>query len=197
MRRLFSGSLVALALLAASVAPAEAQFPLSFNVGPTFANLSGDDADDLDSKIGFFAAVGTAIPLDGTFSIGPNLAYVQKGAEYPAGGELALDYVEIPVFLNADFPTGDNASFGFGVGPQVAFNVGCEDGGIDCSDSDSLNGTEFGIVANGHFGFPLSETVDLSFGAGGDFGLTDVTDTSSFSTSTYFLSAGLNMALGG
>lgn len=197
MRKMISGSLVALALLVASAAPAEAQIPLGISVGPTFANLTGDEADGFDSKIGFFVSGGTSIAVGETFSIDPGVVYVQKGAEYAAGGDLSLDYFEIPVLVTASFPSGENGSFGFSLGPQVAFNVNCDDDGSDCSDETEFNSTEFGLVAGAHIGFSLSEAVGVSFGGGGDFGFTDPFDTVDASNTVYFLSAGLNFALGG
>lgn len=197
MHRVFSSLGVALALLIVSVGQVEAQFPLNFSVGPTFANLTGDDDEGLESKTGFFIAAGTDIALNETFSLGPNLAYVQKGTSYEAGGDLSLDYIEIPVFLNATFPAGESGSFGFGVGPQVAFNISCDDDGFDCSDDENLNTTEFGIVAGANVMFPLSDGVGLSLGGGGDFGLSDPIDNQDLKNTVYYLLAGLSITVGG
>lgn len=197
MRRLFSNAGIAAALLVISVGSAEAQIPLGISVGPTFTNLTGDDADAFDSKIGFFVSGGTSIALDQTFSIDPGVVYVQKGAEYAVGGDLSLDYFEIPVLVTASFPSGENGYFGFSLGPQIAFNVNCDNDGFDCSDETEFNSTEFGLVAGAHIGFDVSESVGVSFGGGGDFGLTDPFDTVDASNTAYFLSAGLNLALGG
>src|SRR5688572_23134261 len=132
--------------------------------------------------------------------IEPGVAYVQKGTSYSDGGddlELALDYVEIVAFLSAYLPLGESLVFSAGAGPEVAFNIGCDDDGFDCSDSDDLNGTDYGIVAVANLLFPLSETLGLAVGGGADFGMTDVFSSGDAANRAYFLFAGLGFTVGG
>ena len=187
---------IALALSSFVAESVEAQFPLNIVAGPTFSNLSGDDAEDFDSKTGFFVAAGTAIPLNETFWIEPYVAYVQKGAD-DAGAELSLDYIEIPVFLNATIPLSESVVFAIGAGPQVGFNLSCDDDGFDCSDADDLNTMDFGILTSAGLGFPLSDTMSLGFGGGADFGLTDVFDSGDASNRAYYVFASLGILVGG
>lgn len=191
------GSLgIVFALSILLVGPVEAQFPVNIVAGPTFANLSGDDAEGFDSKTGFFVGAGTAIPLNETFFIEPYVAYVQKGAD-DAGAELSLDYIEIPVFLSANIPISESVALFIGAGPQVGFNINCDDDGFDCSDEDDLNKTDFGIVTSAGLGFPLSDTVFIGVGGGADFGLTDVFDSGDAGNRAYYVSASVGMLLGG
>jgi hypothetical protein len=47
-------------------APFRAQTAISFVAGPTFTSIAGNEVDDdeVDTKHGFFFAVGTTIPLE-------------------------------------------------------------------------------------------------------------------------------------
>ena len=194
--------LVIAAVLSFSLAGhASAQLPLNVYAGPTFATIAGDDVDDdFSSKTGFFVGVGTGIPLTETLAFEPGVAYVQKGTSYLEGGEeleTALDYIEIVGLLSAYFPLGESLMLSVGAGPEVAFNIGCDDDGFDCSDSDDLNGTDYGIVAIGNLLFPLSETLGLAVGGGADFGMADVFDSGDASNRAYFIFAGLGFTVGG
>lgn len=147
MRRLFFSMGVGAIVAVAAVGRAQAQMPLNIVAGPTFANVSGDDVpDDASSKTGFFAAVGTALSISETLSIDPWVGYVQKGSSLD-DGDFSIDYIEIPVFLSASLPMGESAVLGLSAGPQIAFQVNCEDtDGSDCSNNDNFKSTEFGIV---------------------------------------------------
>jgi hypothetical protein len=197
MRRLLFSMGVGAIVAVAAVGRAQAQMPLNIVAGPTFANVSGDDVpDDNSSKTGFFVAAGTAFSINETFSIDPWVGYVQKGTSFD-DGDFSLDYIEIPVFLSATIPVGESASLGISAGPQIAFNVNCDENGDDCSEDSDFKSTEFGIVGAASIAFPLSDSVGLSLGGAADFGLTDVFDNSDGKTRTYYLFAGLGFALGG
>jgi hypothetical protein len=181
-------------------AHASAQLPMNVAAGPTFATLSGDDAPaGYGSKTGFFVAAGTGIPLTASLMIEPSVAYVQKGWSYPEGGELdlALDYLEIIAFLTAYLPLGESVVFSVGAGPEIAFNIGCDDNGVACPDTDEPKGTDYGVVAVGNLLFPLSETLGLAVGGGADFSMTDVFETGDAANRAYFVFAGLGFTVGG
>jgi hypothetical protein len=178
---------------------ADAQLPLSFVAGPTFANLTGDDAPDpSESKTGFFVAAGTGIPINETFMIEGYVGYMQKGAQEEGGdGELTLDYVEIPILLSAMFPLTETVGLNVSAGPSIAFNLKCEFDGEDCSDEENFNSTDFGIMAGAGLGFPLTGNVAAFVGAGADFGFSDIEEGEDVKNRVYFLFAGINVPIGG
>lgn len=198
MRRLLLTMGVSAIVTVAAVGRAQAQMPLNIVAGPTFANASGDDVpDDASSKTGFFVAAGTAFGISETFSIDPWVGYVQKGASLD-DGDFSVDYIEIPVFLTANIPVGESSMLALSAGPQIAFNINCEDPeGSDCSDNSDFKKTEFGIVTGASISFPLSDSVGLALGGAADFGLTDLFDQDNVKTRTYYLFAGLGFGLGG
>jgi len=175
MLRFTSGAAFLACVLALSAGPAEAQFPLRILGGPTISNVSTDEYDT-SSKVGFFAAVGTSFALSESVAVSPFLGFVQKGAEFSDETQDTYSYIEIPVLLGTQIPVGENASISLSAGPQVAFNINCDEEGYDCSEYDNHKSTEFGFVAGAGIGFPLTDPYDLSFGVSFDFGLTDVFD---------------------
>jgi hypothetical protein len=173
MSRAISVTALVACCLASLGGPAGAQIPVDIVAGPTIATVS-TDAYDTSSKVGFFVAAGTAFPLSETLFVSPYVGYVQKGTEFDDGTNGSYDYIEIPVFLGTQIPLNERWALGISAGPQVAFNVSCDEDGYDCSQYEDFKGTEFGIVGGVGLGVPISEAHVLSFGGTYDFGLTDI-----------------------
>lgn len=178
MLRTIAGAAVLSFALALSTGDAQAQIPLRIVAGPTIANVSTDDWDT-SSKVGFFVAAGTAFELQDGLAVTPYLAFVKKGATFNATaseseGDGSYDYIEIPVLLSKQIPFGETKSIGLSLGPQVAFNINCDEDGYDCSEYEDFKSTEFGLVGGAGLGFPLGEAHTASVGVSFDFGLTDV-----------------------
>lgn len=182
--------MLAISLLAAD--QAQAQMPLHLSAGPTIGTVSSDDFPDSESSVGFFAAVGTSFPVGETVAISPYLGYVQKGAEFD-GESASYDYIEIPVLLSTSFPVGENLAWGIFAGPQVGFQINCDEAGFDCTEFSNHKGTEFGVMAGTGLRFANGFAVSV----GADIGLTDLFDELDYKTRTYFLSLGYSTALGG
>ena len=73
---------IALILVMAFAVAAQAATPTyGLKAGVTFASLSGDDVEGLDSKTGFMIGGFADIPVSPTFSIQPEALYVQKGCQ--------------------------------------------------------------------------------------------------------------------
>ena len=157
---------------------AQAQLPVNISAGPTIANISTDEFDT-SSRVGFFVAVGTAFDIAENLAIMPHVAFVQKGAKFEPEGEDIYNYIEIPVLLSVGFPLSETLGLGLAAGPQVAFNIKCNETfpgveDFDCKDYDNYDGgTEFGIVGNAALQFPVGSS-SLSVGGGFDLGLTDI-----------------------
>lgn len=159
--------------LGSLIEPVGAQIPVDIVAGPTISTVS-TDAYDTKSKVGIFVAAGTAFPLSEKLFVSPYVGYVQKGTEFDDGTSGSYDYIEIPVFLGTQIPLNERWSLGISAGPQVAFNVRCDEDGYDCSQYEDFKRTEFGVIGGVGVGFPLSEAHVLSFGGTYDLGLTDV-----------------------
>lgn len=154
--------------------------------------------------MGFFAGVGTGVSLGEVLSIQPWVVYVQKGAEFSGGGEDTYSYIEIPVFVSLGFPLSESVGLGISAGPQVAFNLTCNESvpgeaDFDCKDYDDYDGsTEFGFVASASLLFPVGSS-SLSVGGGVDFGLTDIFTEldGGYKNRVFYLFAGYGLSLGG
>ena len=183
-------------MLVFAPARAQAQTPIHFAAGPNLGTISTDDFDGAESKIGFFAAVGTSFTLSEKVSVSPYLAYVKKGVTFD-GEDASYDYVEIPILLGTGFPVGETMTWNVFAGPQFGFQVNCDEDGFDCKEFSNHKGTEFGVVAGTGLAFPVSETGAFAVSIGADFGLTDLFDELDYKTRTYFLSLQYSTTLGG
>jgi len=167
---------------------AEAQRSIALVAGPTFSKVESEDFPDSETSTGFFAGIGTSFALTDVLVFDPYVAYVQKGAEF-GSEKVSYDYIEVPLLLGAVLPIGENASAKISVGPQIAFQINCEEPesieGGDCTEFENHKSTEFGVVAAAGVGFGLSEGMTLAVGAGADFGLTDIYENLDYKTRTY------------
>lgn len=179
---------------------AEAQRTISLVAGPTFATIESDDFEGAETSTGFFAAVGTSIPLTDVLSVDPHVGYVQKGAEFP-GETVSYDYFEVPILLGARLPVGERASVKISAGPQVGFQINCDEPesieGGDCTEFENHKSTEFGIMATAGIGFQLSPGMTIAVGGAADFGLTDLYEDLDYRTRTYMAYLAFVRAFGG
>lgn len=207
--------LVAVGLLAGS-APAHAQgLSIGAEAGATFADLSVSDGDaDLGSQTGFRVAGVARYGFGGMFGIQTGVGLSQKGAEDTtdpaATANIDLSYIEVPVLLTLDIPTGPApVNPRLFAGPQVSFESSCEltgeSGGtsvsLDCADAAfDTKSTDFSLVLGGGLDFglagPLSITVDGRY----DLGLTDINDVTDpdpaeIKNRTFAISGGLLLSL--
>ncbi|MBT8210736.1 MAG: PorT family protein, partial [Eudoraea sp.] len=124
MRKLFFLSLLSAFVLTSCVTP-------KFGVrgGANFATITGDDTDNLDSRIGLFLG-GTAefeVVAD-KFAIQPELLYSMQGSEYSDSdggfdGRFKLDYLNVPVMAKVYVADG----FFLEAGPQIGFLLSAKD----------------------------------------------------------------------
>jgi hypothetical protein len=187
-------------LIASAVCATEgsAQFPLSFVAGPTFGSVSTSDFDGEGSTTGFFAAVGTSLPLSEVVSINPYVGYVRKGTTFDDGDYVEkFDYIEIPVLLNVGVPLGESAQLGLSAGPAIGFQISCDEDGDDCSEYEDHKGTEFSFMSAAGVSFPTSETGAISVGLAYDLGLTDLYEDLDYKTRTFFLFLSYSTLVGG
>ena len=144
--RFLPAAAAALGLVSAA-APADAisVAGYGFRMGIAAARIHGDygDATGSERRIGFAAASFARIPVGGPFSIQSEVGWASKGAEEhiainatvtcPSGDcletfsipiEHRIDYLEIPILLRVDVPTGSWFEPHFLLGPGIAIRTG-------------------------------------------------------------------------
>ena len=202
MRKLFS--LMAVAALGALLAvnPVHAQgLEIGAEAGLNLSDLSvdGPDTEDvLDSATGIRFGGILRVNTGSVFGFQTGLSYSQKGAEFsqdivPEGSEadVAIDYLEVPVLLNLNIPTGPApVQPRVYAGGNISFELACDvntaqegvSGSVECASdaADDFLGaetksTDFGLLFGGGLGFPAGPgafNVDVRY----DLGLTDIFD---------------------
>ncbi|MCK9996530.1 MAG: PorT family protein [Candidatus Krumholzibacteria bacterium] len=142
--------------------------------GVNFANISGDDTDDLNSLTGFAGGGFVDIAMSPTISIQPEIFYSQKGAKFNEEGteiSVKLDYIDVPVLFKYTM-AGENARPYFLFGPSIGFSINSELSADDQSvELDNVASTDFGLV----FGFGVNFQKFLIEGRYG-LGLSDIID---------------------
>lgn len=111
-----------------------------------------ENEDDVSSRLGYHAGLFFNIPVSPQIAIQPEAVYSSQGAKYDLGVgddlELALNYINIPVMVQAMVGRGFYAQ----AGPQL---------GILTSVSDKVGSTSIGSVSKDDF-----KTTDVSLGFG-------------------------------
>src|SRR5687768_4209669 len=105
--------------LAASFYGASAQVQFGVKAGANLATLTGDDVEDVKSKIGFNAGVFAEIPVSEQFSVKPELVYSLQGAKSDGDGDakINLSYINLPILAKYNISEGFFAE----AGPQIGF----------------------------------------------------------------------------
>lgn len=150
------------------------------------------EGEDTDSETGF--RIGGVLRYDfapsGLIGLQTGAAYSQKGASQTEGGveaTIELDYVEVPLLLAVNVPTGSAVRPRFYAGPQLAFEASCSLSGadgsvsidVDCDASElqeigfETESTDFSLLFGGGLELgagPGAVTLDVRY----DLGLTDI-----------------------
>ncbi len=178
MKKMFL--IAALAVL--GVNSADAQVKFGIKAGPQLTNWVGDDADELDSQLGFQAGGYANIRFSESFAFQPELLFSQQGAK---GEEMGVDvklktsYINVPLMVKWYAYDGLNFEFG----PQVGFNIASKVK-VDGSGTELVDGTydfdevflndaetvDFGLNIGAGYELPNG----LNFGLRYTHGLTDI-----------------------
>jgi hypothetical protein len=144
-----------------------AQISIGAKAGLNLANVSGDDVDDTDMRIGFHLGGYANIAFSEALSLQPELLYNSVGAKTTGEGitgddedvTFKLNYISIPVSLMYSF-----GAFSVHAGPQLSFLASAK----TASDDDALDGND---IKDGY------KSTDLGFnlGIGGNFGKLNAT----------------------
>ena len=170
--------------------------------GLNIATLTGDDAEDEKSKIGFAFGGFLTYEVNKMFSLQPELLFTMKGTKfefeyiedygsfqyyYKQEGSWNLNYLEIPILAKLNIPMEGNIKPNVFLGPALGFNLsatfdsdwedkGYEDGVLVFEDSGGVNDDIEDYIKGVDFG--------LVFGAGVDFGQISVDARYNFGLST-------------
>ncbi|MFA0961492.1 porin family protein [Roseivirga sp. BDSF3-8] len=175
MKKIFL--VVAIAFMAVATANAQdASFGL--RGGVNIASLNGDDAGDLDSKIGFHVGGFAQFALSDMVVLEPNVLFSLKGAsaETEIFGttveeSINLSYIDVPVLARIYVAEGFNVF----VGPRLGLNLGGTykaeaDGESEEEDIEDLRTLTLGL--NAGLGYELPSGLNIT--AGYDLGLSSI-----------------------
>jgi hypothetical protein len=174
--------LIAAALGVTTVEPAQGSVALKG--GLSYGNVSnrGVLPGNLSQRTGFAAglSLGTGRNMLG---FGIEALYAQRGVTGSAPDERKLDYVDVPVFLRALFPTPGIAPYAY-AGPQVSFELRCRTGGSTCPETDRPStsarlGARSALTVEGRYVYGLT-----------DLKLSTVTSSDSYKTRSFLILVG-------
>ena len=194
MKRLFF-IFVLVVLLVATQAAGGGKIPMGLKAGLNIANISGDDAEDPSSRMGFTVGGFVEYPLSPMISVMGEVTYANKGGEavctYAEPAALTepltlnetykFSYIEIPILLKLNVPTSGNIKPYLLLGPGVAFNIGADfeeanhDYSFEEDIGDYTKAIDFGMIFGGGVGFPVGSRM-MSLGARYERGLTTIDD---------------------
>jgi len=199
---------MALAVFATNV---DAKKYAGFKGGVNIAELGGDDAsENSSSRTGFDGGLFYGVDFSDAFGGRIEGLYVMKGGEgeFVIPGDdhahesiIKLDYIEIPVLFQANFPAGEKLAFNLFAGPTFAFNIGAEvevPGHNEVVDiSDNVESFEFGAAVGGGAEYKVS-SMWIVFDVRYSMGASNVVDAADADVKTRGIGimAGLKFPLG-
>jgi hypothetical protein len=179
-----------------------AQTQFGATAGLNMANVSGDDVEDTDMRLGIRLGVSAAVPLSDVMTLNTGVLYSVKGysqsVDLSALGlgtidmDQSLNYIEIPAMLG--FSVSDQISLmagtytGFLVGTTVTV-----DGEDQDADTDGLSSIDFGIG----LGAAISVSDAISITAGYQMGLTSLDEDGDAEAKNSNILIGMTYSFGG
>lgn len=177
-------AIVAAFMFAVSPVAAEMEMEVGAMGGVNIADITGDDAGDTSTRLGFLGGGFFGLMFNENFGARVEVLYAMKGAKSDvdtgSGIEevtLKLDYVEIPVLAVAQFPVSESFDLSVFAGPVVAFNITAEVTNGETEDiSDFTKSTDFGAAVGVGGQFPVG-TVNIFVQGRATIGLTTIDDS--------------------
>lgn len=184
--------LLATALVATSVASAQGG-GVALKGGLSFGNVtnSGILPGNLEHRTGFAGGLSFGTGRN-TLGFGVEALYAQRGLDGSGSpDERKLDYLDVPVFVRALFPSPGIAPFAY-AGPQVSFELRCRAGGSACPASDRPSTTYAAVIGGGaRLGAASAITIEGRYIYGlTDLKLSTVTSADSYKTRSFLILAG-------
>ncbi len=170
--------IIFLSVFTAAAFIGQAQIKFGIKAGANFSKFSGDDAkiEDLSPKFRTGLAGGgfVNIGLNEMFSLQPELLYSMEGTTYKQPGDkkatYKTDYINIPVLLQYNNPSGFYAETGPQVGFLISAKIAYDGNSMDIKDDLKTINFSWGLGA----GYKLSN--GLGIGARYNLGITKIGD---------------------
>jgi hypothetical protein len=138
-------------------APNQGLIGKGVKAGINLGSIGGDDADGLDGRLAFGAG-GFIVYGMGSINLQIEALFMQKGATASQDGfdfTLGYNYLEVPVALRFDIPSGGQMTpYVFGgaaAAVKISASVSAEG---DSADLEDVTPFDLGIVAGGGLQFP-------------------------------------------
>ena len=184
----------ATALTLGAAAALSSQSGIAVKGGFSYGNVSnrGILPGNLDSRTGF--ALGLSFGAGrNVLGFGFEGLYAQRGVVSSSSppDERKLDYIDVPVFVRALFPSPGIAPYAY-AGPQASFELRCRAGNNACTDSGRPS-TSFAAVIGGgaRLGARSAFTIEGRYVYGlTDLKLSTVTSSESYKTRSFLILAG-------
>ena len=187
-------------VFATSLIVSQAQVKFGGKAGLNLSTFSGDDADDIKSKIGFNIGAFAEIPVATSFAVKPELVFSTQGAksdDNTAGDiKLAFNYLNIPLLGKYNTSSGFFAE----TGPQIGFllSAKAKSDDVDVDVKDQFKGTDFAWAFG--IGYEMAESgfgVNLRYNLGLSNLPDDDDDDASFKNSVFQLGVFKTIGAGG
>lgn len=175
MKKVFFAAIAMMFIAFESFAQTEqGTFTIQPTVGTTFAKTNGDGAK---VKVGFIAGAEFAYQASDLIGISAGVMYSMEGAKADGGGNLKLNYLNVPVLANFYVVEG----LALKTGIQPGFNLSAKAAGVDIKDY--VKSTNFsiplgisyeidGFIIDARYNLGVTELSDLGDAKGRVFQLT-------------------------
>ena len=177
----------------AGISNAENKFSFGPKAGINSSSFRGSEANNFDSKVGFFAGGFCDFELTNHFMLQMEILYTTKGAQkeytdsFSAGAEqfsnttitqkYDLKYIEVPLLIKYKPFKGSNVDFNLFAGPSIAKKLNGqykEEGGPDpeqtgLRDLEELEEIDVGFILGGGIGIPIGHNqiiIDIRYDLG-------------------------------
>lgn len=149
---------------ASAVVVANAQVKFGVKLGANMANITNGDGNKM--KFGINGGIQAQLHLSEMFSVAPEAVYSAQGAKGDGDASLNLNYINVPVLLQYNNPSGFFAH----TGPQLGFLMSAKSksGGESVDVKDFMKSTDFswaigaGFATQSGFGFNARYNIGLS-----------------------------------
>jgi hypothetical protein len=170
---------IAAALTLLAVSPAFAA-GMMFGVkgGLNLANLTGDDVSDASIKTGVGVGAFLTYDLTEIFGVQPEVLFTMKGAKVKDVdlGDVTwkVSYIEIPVLVKVNLPTGGNVKPALFVGPGFGFLLSSKlSDGDEVDVKDATTSTDIGIIVGAGIAYKMEKGA-ITFDARYEVGMTTI-----------------------
>lgn len=192
----------------------KADQPVTWGIraGMNMANMTGDDAEELDSRIGFNVGVSVDIPLLQSLYLQTGLYVTQKGAkseyyDYDEDCDVELKfnplYLEIPILASYRYNFNDNTQLQVNFGPYIAYGLSgkaelsASSGNTSISTDADFFGDDDDQFGGKRFDMGLQVGTGVTFnkffvGCAYEFGLTEIAKDMKAKNSNFMINLGYN-----